>query len=93
MFLSCALAGLRASECVNCIMLIKDPRHFKTYYNDRSLDMQMKYCRKISASHLRLCGIESEIVDLLQDRVPKSVFARHYFTPSLEYRDRVLHAR
>jgi intergrase/recombinase len=58
----------------------------------RKISMQMKYCRKIYASHLRQSGIESEIVDLLQGRVPKSVFARHYFTPSLNYRDRVLQA-
>lgn len=52
----------------------------------RSLDMQLKYCRKIFASHLRQSGIESEIVDLLQGRVPRTVFARHYFTPSLDYK-------
>ena len=40
----------------------------------------MKYCRKIFASHLRQLGIESEIVDLLQGCVPKTVFACHYFT-------------
>jgi hypothetical protein len=33
-------------------------------------------------------GIESEMVDLLQGRVPRTVFARHYFTPSLDYRQR-----
>jgi intergrase/recombinase len=50
----------------------------------------MKYCRKIFASHLRQSGIESEIVDLLQGRVPRTVFARNYFTPSLDYRAKVL---
>jgi intergrase/recombinase len=141
-FVFCTLTGLRASECVNCIRIIKDADSFKTYYNEnrqclehfrfakifirrtkaayislvdkeileiaqnctsipsynalkkalrhRSLDMQLKYCRKIYASYLRHKGIESEVVDLLQGRVPKSVFARHYFTPSLTYRDRVL---
>lgn len=138
----CTLTGLRASECVAAVKLIKDPDSFKTYYNEnrqclehfrfanifirrtkaayisltdkeileiaqglpnipsyyalkkalmrRSLDMQLKYCRKIFASYLRQSGVESEIVDLLQGRVPKSVFALHYFTPSLDYRDRVL---
>jgi intergrase/recombinase len=52
----------------------------------------MAYCRKIYASWLRQSGIESEIVDLLQGRVPKTVFARHYFTPSLDYRDKVIRA-
>jgi intergrase/recombinase len=55
--------------------------------------MQMKYCRKIFASYLRQsAGVESEIVDLLQGRVPRTVFARHYFTPSLDYRAKVLRA-
>jgi intergrase/recombinase len=141
-FVFCTLTGLRASECVSCIKLIKEPESIKTYYNEnrqclehfrfakifirrtkaayisladkeileiaqnctnipsynalkkalmrRSLDMQLKYCRKIFTSYLRQSGIESEIVDLLQGRVPKSVFARHYFTPSLEYRDKVI---
>jgi len=59
----------------------------------RGLSFQMGYCRKIFASYLRQsAGIEGEIVDLLQGRVPKSVFARHYFTPSIEYRQKVLGA-
>jgi intergrase/recombinase len=58
----------------------------------KGLNMEMNYCRKIFASYLRQSGIEAEIVDLLQRRVPKSVFARHYFTPSLNYREKVLHA-
>ena len=58
----------------------------------RNLDMQMKYCRKIHASWLHHCGVQSEIVDLLQGRVPRSVFAKHYLTPSLEYRTKVLDA-
>jgi intergrase/recombinase len=142
-FVFCTLTGLRASECVNSIRLIKDPEHSKTYYNEsrqclehfrfakifirrtkaayisivdkelleiaqnttktltyhalkmalrhRKLDMQMKYCRKIHASYLRQsANIESEIIDLLQGRVPKSVFAKHYLTPSVEYRAKVL---
>jgi intergrase/recombinase len=52
--------------------------------------MDMRYCRKIFASHLRQSGIESEIIDLLQGRVPRTVFARSYFTPSLDYRQKVL---
>jgi intergrase/recombinase len=48
--------------------------------------MEMAYCRKMFASHLRQSGIESEIVDLLQGRVPKAVFARRYYRPKLDYR-------
>jgi len=144
-FVFCTLTGLRASECVNCIRLIKNPETFKIYYDPerqalchfkfpdmfirrtkaayislldkqllqiaqdidktptydalkmvtrrRNLSMNLKYCRKIYASWLRQkAGIESEIVDLLQGRVPKSVFVRHYLTPSLDYKDKVLQA-
>jgi intergrase/recombinase len=53
----------------------------------KNIEMQMmKYCRKIFVLHLRESGNEGEIVDLLQGRVPKTVFARHYFTRSLDYR-------
>ena len=51
----------------------------------KKLDMNMAYCRKIFATHLRTHGIEQETIDLLQGRAPKSVFARHYFRPDLNY--------
>jgi intergrase/recombinase len=64
---------------------------FKMIRHYRNIDIEMDYCRKTFASHLRQSGIESEIVGLLEGRVPKTVFARHYFRPSLEhYRDRVV---
>jgi hypothetical protein len=57
------------------------------------LSFHMGYCRKIFGSWLRqLGGIASETVDLLQGRVPRTVFARNYFTPSLDYRMKVLDA-
>jgi hypothetical protein len=43
-----------------------------------------KYCRKIFATYLRNKGIEQEIIDLLQGRIPKSVFVRHYYRPDLK---------
>ena len=33
-FVFCTLTGLRASECVVAVKLIKDPECFKTYYNE-----------------------------------------------------------
>jgi hypothetical protein len=33
-FLFCTLTGLRVSDCVACIKLVKDPEQFKTYYNE-----------------------------------------------------------
>jgi intergrase/recombinase len=54
--------------------------------------LDMAFYRKIFASHLKQSGIEAEIVDLLQGRVLKTVFARHYFTPKLDYREKVITA-
>ena len=58
----------------------------------RGGNMDMRFCHKIHTSYLSQCGIESEIVDLLQGKVPGTVFSRHYFTPSLDYRVKVLQA-
>jgi len=52
--------------------------------------MRIKYCRKIFASYLRQSGIEPEIIDMLSGRVGKSIFLRHYYRPSLSYKDKVL---
>ena len=56
----------------------------------RCLSMRVKYARKIYASFLRQQGIEPEIIDMLQGRTSKSIFIRHYMTPSADYKDRVL---
>ena len=42
----------------------------------------MLYCRKIFATFLRLSGVEQEMADLLQGRIPRDVFVRHYFRPN-----------
>jgi len=141
-FIFCTLTGLRASECIACIELIKDPDSFKTYYNenrqclehfrfpnlfirrtkaayisfvDKDILEIAQNCSKIPTYYglkkaLRhssrwICNSNTvgrysqrtldsqalnQFVDLLQGRVPKTVFARHYFTPSLNYRDRVI---
>ena len=46
------------------------------------LNMNMSYCRKIFGTHLRNDGIQPEVVDLLQGRIPQSVFVKHYFRPN-----------
>jgi intergrase/recombinase len=51
----------------------------------KKLDMNMAYCRKIFATHLRNKNIGQEVIDLLQGRTPKSVFARHYYRPNFDY--------
>jgi hypothetical protein len=53
----------------------------RNYLVRRKLGMNMSYCRKIFATYLRTKGVEQETIDLLQGRIPKSVFARHYFRP------------
>jgi hypothetical protein len=58
----------------------------------RNIDMEMRLCRKIFASWLRKSGIQSELVDLLQGRVPPSVLARHYLVPDHYFKDDVLEA-
>jgi len=56
----------------------------RNFLKRHKLDMQMSYCRKIFGRYLRMQAIESETIDLLQGRIPKSVFARHYFRPDFD---------
>lgn len=51
----------------------------------KGIAMNMAFCRKIFATYLRNKGIEAEIIDLLQGRIPKSVFVRHYFRPDFNH--------
>ncbi|WP_458743851.1 integrase [Candidatus Nitrosocosmicus sp. T] len=50
---------------------------------------KMSYCRKIFATFLRNEGIEAEIIDLLQGRIPDSVFVRHYYRPAMSKFDEI----
>jgi intergrase/recombinase len=59
---------------------------------EMGINCNMRFCHKTHASWLRQSRVESEIMDLLQGHVPKSVFARHYFMPSLAYQEKVLYA-
>jgi intergrase/recombinase len=56
------------------------------------LSMQVKYCRKIYASWLHKCGISDSLIDMLQGRIGKNIFLKHYLTPYAAYKDRVLQA-
>ena len=49
----------------------------------------MSYCRKIFATFLRNEGIEGEMIDMLQGRIPNSIFVRHYYRPSLDNFDEI----
>lgn len=55
----------------------------------KNIKMNMNYCRKIFATYLRINGIEQEIIDLLQGRISKSVFVRHYYRPEIERFDKI----
>ena len=57
----------------------------RIYIKKKGFAMHMAFCRKIFATHLRNQGVEPEIIDLLQGRSPKSVFARHYFKPDISH--------
>jgi hypothetical protein len=55
--------------------------------NSRSLSgltMRMNYCPKIFGTHLRYCGIESEMVNLLEGRISPEIFVRHYWSPNMK---------
>jgi hypothetical protein len=144
-FLFCTLTGMRCSEALESVKLIKkDPETFKRYYdldgqvlrhyafpdifirrtkavyisvvNDEivgiaqeiekvptlnalkmisrrtCMNMRVKYCRKIFASYLHRCGESSDLIDMLQGRIGKNIFLKHYLTPSTGYKDRVLQA-
>ena len=61
----------------------------RCHLNRKNIQMNMNYCRKIFATFMRNNGIEQEIIDLLQGRIPKAVFVRHYYRPDLERFDKV----
>jgi intergrase/recombinase len=54
--------------------------------------MKIKYCRKIHASYLRQSGIEPEIINMIQGRIGKDIFLRHYLTPDSSFKSKVLDA-
>jgi hypothetical protein len=58
----------------------------------RKLSMQIKYCRKIYASWLKQYGIDTEIINMLQGRLGKDIFLRHYMTPNSNFKNDVLAA-
>ena len=43
----------------------------------------MHMLRKLWATYMRLQGIESEVIDLLQGRTPRSIFHKHYYRPDI----------
>ena len=64
-----------------------DPQSYTSIYaylRERGLPMRRNYCRKIFGTHLRYCGIESEMVNLLEGRISPEIFVRHYWSPNMK---------
>jgi len=56
----------------------------KEFPTGRRPGTYMEYCRQIYATYLRNNDITSEIVNLLQGRIPKDVFLRYYYRPDFK---------
>jgi intergrase/recombinase len=56
----------------------------KSFLFRKSVNISLNYFRKIYATFLRQKGIEIEIIDLLQGRIPNNIFLRHYYRPELK---------
>ena len=67
----------------------KNYNSIQCYLKRRKTAMKMSYCRKIFGTWLRQNGIKTEFIDVLQGRVPSSVFARHYYRPDQATLDKV----
>jgi intergrase/recombinase len=85
-------------EQLSAIGILNCKTHIPTYNQIRlacwrlGIKMDMRYCRKIFASHLRASGIQPEIIDMLQGRVSQSVLTRHYLVPQSTFKSDVLQA-
>jgi hypothetical protein len=53
----------------------------KLLLSRKGLGANMYYCRKVFATHLRNNNINQEIIELLQGRIGKSIFVKHYYRP------------
>jgi len=58
-----------------------DYQGVRSEFRRRKLPFNMAYCRKIFATFMRR-QVDVELVDLLQGRVPTSVFSKHYNRPN-----------
>jgi len=58
-----------------------DYQGIRSEFRRRKLAFHMAYCRKIFATYMRK-QVDTELVDLLQGRVPTSIFAKHYNRPN-----------
>ncbi|MEM3793453.1 MAG: integrase [Candidatus Bathyarchaeia archaeon] len=53
---------------------------FRRRFNGRC---RLNIFRKIWATYMRRRGVDSEVIDLLQGRTPRSIFLKHYYRPDM----------
>jgi hypothetical protein len=66
--------------CYNALKLVLRRRKIGTH---------LYYARKIFATYLRGKGVEQELIDILQGRSPRSIFARHYYKPDFRSQNKI----
>ena len=60
---------------------VLDYQGVRSEFRRRKLPFHMAYCRKIFATYMRK-HVDTELVDMLQGRIPTTVFAKHYNRPN-----------
>ena len=63
----------------NCKFEVLNYDKIRLTFERNNQKFYMSYCRKIFATFLRNESIEPEIIDLLQGKIPNSIFVRHYY--------------
>jgi intergrase/recombinase len=58
-----------------------DYQGVRSEFRRRNLPFHMAYCRKLFATFMRR-HVDTELVDMLQGRIPTSIFAKHYNRPN-----------
>jgi intergrase/recombinase len=76
--LHCNTTQPQAIFGITCFIIYTDSIEVADYL----IPIRMSFCRKIFATFLRTQGVQQEIIDLLQGRIPRNVFVRHYYRPN-----------
>jgi intergrase/recombinase len=79
--------------CLDLALKLAKCEEKRSWVGDEiGIKCDMRYCRKLFASHLRTEGIQPEIIDMLQGRVSQSILTRHYLVPKPSFKDDILKA-
>jgi hypothetical protein len=84
--------SLSATDGMSCDLKLHQALNAKVFsYQAMCLKMKRaglpyhaEYRRQIFGTYLRDHGIEAEIVNILQGRIPPDVFLRHYYRPNFK---------